>query len=173
MSATVDVAWGPNGLRSLLAAQVETVAVVDVLRFTTAVDVAVAAGAEVYPYRWNDGGAQAYAAEIGAELAVPTGDAGPDRPWSLSPSALCAVPSGTKLVLPSPNGAALAFAARQAGAGTVVGACLRNAAAIGRWLAGRPAHRVGVLAAGAPWSTRAAGTGPLRPALEDLLGVAP
>jgi 2-phosphosulfolactate phosphatase len=170
MSGAVDVAWGPNGLRSLLAAEVDAVVVIDVLRFTTAVEVAVAAGAHVYPYRWNDGGAPAYAEEVGAELAVPTEEAGPAHPWSLSPAALRSVPAGTRLVLPSPNGATLAFAAREAGKWPVVGACLRNATAVGNWLAGHPGRRIGVLAAGERWSTRSEGTGPLRPALEDLVG---
>jgi 2-phosphosulfolactate phosphatase len=70
------------------------------------------------------------------------------------------------LVLPSPNGSAIAAAAAS---GTVVAACLRNARAVAAWIAGnrgdRPAAPVTVIAAGERWPD-----GSLRPALEDLLG---
>jgi 2-phosphosulfolactate phosphatase len=69
-------------------------------------------------------------------------------------------------VLPSSNGSAISAAACGS---TVVAGCLRNAAAVGRWLAGsgygtqdRP---LAVIAAGERWPD-----GSLRPALEDLLG---
>jgi 2-phosphosulfolactate phosphatase len=72
------------------------------------------------------------------------------------------------LVLPSPNGSAVAAAAHGAGARVVAG-CLRNGGAVGRWLAasgyGRRERPVGVVAAGERWPD-----GSLRPALEDLLG---
>lgn len=162
---TVDVAWGPSGLRDL-APRSDVLVVVDVLRFTTAVDVAVARGASVYPYRWHDGSEAAYAAELGAELAVKGFEVDDAHPWSLSPVGLSRIPSATRLVLPSPNGAALAFAAREAGVDTVVAGCLRNAPAVGAWVAER-SGRIGVLAAGERWN---GATGPLRPALEDWLG---
>ncbi len=161
----VDVGWGPNGLRDL-APRSDVVVVVDVLRFTTAVDVAVARGAVVYPYRWHDGAEGEYAERLGAELAVKGADVGEDHRWSLSPVSLARIPAGTKLVLPSPNGAALAFAAREAGAKAVIAGCLRNAPAVGRWLSERGGS-VGVLAAGERWR---GATGPLRPAVEDWLG---
>lgn len=69
-----------------------------------------------------------------------------------------------RLVLPSPNGSAIASAT----AGTVVAACLRNATAVARWLGFRLADSgtaVTVIAAGERWPD-----GSLRPALEDLLG---
>jgi 2-phosphosulfolactate phosphatase len=162
----IDVGWGPNGLRDL-APRSDVVVVVDVLRFTTAVDVAVARGADVYPYRWHDGSEADYAGRIGAELAVPGYDVGRDHPWSLSPFDLSTIPTGTRLVLPSPNDAALAFAALAAGAGALVAACLRNAPAVAAWLAERRG-RIGLLAAGERWR---GATGPLRPAVEDWLGV--
>jgi 2-phosphosulfolactate phosphatase len=165
---SVDVAWGPSGLRAL-ARRCETVVIVDVLRFTTAVDVAVGRGAVVYPYRWHDGTEDEYAQQLGAELAVKDGEVGEDADgvrWTLSPARLSAIPPQTKLVLPSPNGAALAFGAHEAGARRVVAGCLRNAPAVGAWVASA-GGRVGVLAAGERWN---GATGPLRPAVEDWLG---
>ncbi|CAI7979810.1 2-phosphosulfolactate phosphatase [Frankia sp. Hr75.2] len=58
----------------------------------------------------------------------------PATPWSLSPTDLAHIPAGTRLVLPSPNGAALPAAAADIGA-TLIAGCLRNAAAVGSLLA--------------------------------------
>jgi 2-phosphosulfolactate phosphatase len=74
-------------------------------------------------------------------------------------------------VLPSPNGSAIAAAARDSRPSVaVVAGCLRNAAAVGRWLTasgyGTADRPVAVIAAGERWPD-----GSLRPALEDLLGV--
>jgi 2-phosphosulfolactate phosphatase len=87
---------------------------------------------------------------------------------SLSPTDLLTVEAGTRLVLPSPNGSALAFAARQHGATHVLAGCMRNASATAqaaRELAqGEP---IAIIAAGERWH---GATGPIRPAVEDLLG---
>ena len=155
--------WGPNGLRALAPAA-EVVVLVDVLRFTTAVCAALEAGATVLPYRWADDGAARFAAEHGAVLA---GMRGPGEP-SLSPSDLLRLAPGTRLVLPSPNGAALAVAASELGARYVLAGSLRNATAV--------ATAAAALAGGGPIAVVAAGerwhgaTGPLRPCVEDLVG---
>ncbi|HJT90031.1 MAG TPA: hypothetical protein VJ732_19305 [Bryobacteraceae bacterium] len=82
--------------------------IVDVLSFSTAVDVAVSRGAKIYPFPYGDEVAALAAAEsIGAVLAHPRGAAG--GPFSLSPASLLAVSAGTKLLLPSPNGARLSL----------------------------------------------------------------
>jgi 2-phosphosulfolactate phosphatase len=87
---------------------------------------------------------------------------------SLSPASFVDVTGLDRVVLPSPNGSALAFALAEAGV-TVVGACLRNARAVadvlGGWRASSPATRVSVVAAGERWPD-----GGLRPAVEDLWG---
>ncbi len=156
--------WGPSGLRRL-APRSDVVVIVDVLSFTTAVDVALGRGAAVLPYRWHDGGEAAYAAEHDAVVA----GEGPAAVWTLAPASLVDLPAGTRLVLPSPNGSALSFGAAEAGASTVLAGCLRNASAVGAAaarLAG-PDGVVSVIAAGERWN---GATGPLRPALEDLLG---
>jgi 2-phosphosulfolactate phosphatase len=130
-----------------------------VLRFTTAVEAAVAHGVAVYPYRWRDGTAVAFADSVKAILADGRDPAGP----SLSPSTLVALAPGTSLVLPSPNGATCAILASEAGSQVVAG-CLRNAAAVGAW-ADEADGPVTVIACGEKWPD-----GSLRPSLEDLLG---
>lgn len=160
----VRFAWGPDGLRAL-APGVDVVVVVDVLSFTTSVDVAVGRGAVVHPYALQDGGAAAYAERRGAVLAAPREQRSPDRPWTLAPSTLVDIPAGTRLVLPSPNGSALSFAAAETDAVTVLAGCLRNPSAVAGAVG--PDATVGVLAAGERWGVS---QGPLRPALEDLLG---
>ena len=56
----VRLGWGQHAVEAE-APRVAVVVVVDVLRFTTAVDAAVALGAHVHPYRWRDDGAAAFA----------------------------------------------------------------------------------------------------------------
>ncbi|WP_224059410.1 hypothetical protein [Streptomyces kanamyceticus] len=85
--------------------------VVDVLSFTTAVSVAVDAGTRVFPYRWRDESATAFAAQHGANLAVGRRAASATSPWTLSPASLRAAPFMPRLVLPSPNGSAIAASA--------------------------------------------------------------
>ncbi|MFD7060409.1 2-phosphosulfolactate phosphatase [Streptomyces sp. NPDC059906] len=157
--------WGPTGAQRL-APGVSCLVVVDVLSFTTSVTVAVESGTCVFPYPWRDETASAFAGQMAAELAVGRRAATTTSPWSLSPAALRRAPFTPRLVLPSPNGSAIAAAADGS---TVVAGCLRNATALGRWLAlhgyGTPAHPVAVIAAGERWPD-----GSLRPALEDLLG---
>lgn len=150
--------WGPVGAASAGVAA-GTVAVVDVLSFTTAVNVAVERGVAVYPAA-PVVDAAALARAVGAALAVDRGEVTAEQPWSLSPAMLQAAAAPARLVLPSPNGSAIAAAAR----GVVVAACLRNASAVAAWLAGREGP-VTVVAAGERWPD-----GSLRPALEDLLG---
>jgi 2-phosphosulfolactate phosphatase len=157
--------WGPTGA-ARLALGAACLVIVDVLSFTTAVSVAVQSGTRVYPYPWRDERAAAFAAQKDARLAVGRRSVTPTTPWSLSPAGLRKAPFTQRLVLPSPNGSAIAAAAPDL---PVVAACLRNVTAVGRWLTAQgygTAHRpVAVIAAGERWPD-----GTLRPALEDLLG---
>jgi 2-phosphosulfolactate phosphatase len=160
--------WGPDGLRRL-GPGAAAVVIVDVLRFTTAVSVAVGRGARVLPYPSEaDGSPETYAAQHNALLA---GSGRNHGGWSLSPTDLQELRAGTRLVLPSPNGSALAFGARQhARRAVVLAGCLRNASAVARWLAATTRAGAGpvvVVAAGERWPGDA---GTLRPAVEDLLG---
>ena len=76
----VRCAWGLFGAQAL-APDSDAVIVVDVLSFSTAVDVALARDATVFPYRWTDETASDFAE---SHLAVLAGRRGKDR-WSLSP----------------------------------------------------------------------------------------
>jgi 2-phosphosulfolactate phosphatase len=118
--------WGVDGLMALAPAAA-VVVLVDVLRFTTAVSVAVERGVNVMPAPWE----------------------GSVRPWTLSPRWIREHPSGSSLELTSANGAVLTAAAVHAGAPVVLAACCRNASAVGRAAA--------QLAAGAPIAVIAAG----------------
>ena len=129
------------------------------IRFTTTVEAAVTRGVAVYPYRWRDATAAAFAGSVQALLADGRDPAGP----SLSPSSMGALPPGTSLVLPSPNGSTCAILAAEAGARVTAG-CLRNAAAVAAW-ADKADGPVTVIACGEKWPD-----GSLRPSLEDLLG---
>jgi 2-phosphosulfolactate phosphatase len=157
--------WGLTGARALVAdAQPGDVAVVvDVLSFTTTLSVALDRGISVHPYPWAAAEAPAYADERHAVLALGRRAGLAEGSVSLSPASFDGVSGIERVVLPSPNGSAISFALRDAGV-TVIGACLRNAAAVGRWLADR-GGRVAVIAAGERWPD-----GSLRPAVEDLWG---
>src|SRR5689334_3193381 len=98
--------WGLKGLEAL-APSSDAIVIIDVLSFSTAVDVAVARRARVFPYGGESESACAYAASLGAELAEPKRTL--DR-WSLSPASLASLPEGARLVLPSPNGSTLSLA---------------------------------------------------------------
>jgi 2-phosphosulfolactate phosphatase len=157
--------WGSDGLRQLGPAA-GAVVIVDVLRFTTAVSVAVGRGARVLPYPWAGGDAETYAAQHNAWLAGRR----ENGEWSLSPTGLARLPAGSRLVLPSPDGSALAFGARErAPAARVLAGCLRNASAVAStasavlpW-----GGSVVVIGAGERWTGQ---PGHLRVAVEDLLG---
>lgn len=156
--------WGIDGLHAL-APHADVVIVVDVLRFTSAVSAALESGSTVYPYPWAPTSTAAgdFASEHDAVLAGDREARGP----SLSPTDLLAG-CPARLVLPSPNGATLATAARQSGASRVFAGCLRNATATAAYIRSRiPAPSVAVIAAGERWGDAG---GPLRPAVEDMLG---
>jgi 2-phosphosulfolactate phosphatase len=159
--------WGLTGAHALVAdARPGDVAVVvDVLSFTTTLTVALERGIAVYPYPWAAQAASAYADERGAVLARGRREGLGTGSVSLSPRSFEDVDTSgiDRVVLPSPNGSSIAFALADAGV-TVVGACLRNAPAVGRWLTST-AGRISVVAAGERWPD-----GALRPAVEDLWG---
>jgi 2-phosphosulfolactate phosphatase len=156
--------WGLEGLRELAPIS-DVVVIVDVLRFTSAVSAAIESGCTVFPYRWAQSDAADFARARSATLAGLREDGG----LSLSPTDLLTLNEHHRIVLPSPNGSTLAFAARDLGARNVFAGCLRNASATAR--AARhiaaPGGSIAVVAAGEQWN---GSEGPLRPAVEDLLG---
>ncbi|MFI7600535.1 2-phosphosulfolactate phosphatase [Actinoplanes sp. NPDC049681] len=153
--------WGLSGAQAV-GQDADVVVVVDVLSFTTTLSVAVEAGAEVLPYRWNDATAARRAAERKAVLAVGRSEARPGD-ISLSPATIRANPV-PRILLPSPNGSTISLLLGERGA-TVVGAALRNFSAVAQWILRAPGATVAVVAAGEQW-----GDGSLRAAVEDLWG---
>ncbi|QUF07197.1 2-phosphosulfolactate phosphatase [Actinosynnema pretiosum subsp. pretiosum] len=152
----VRLEWGGEGV-SALGGECAVLVVVDVLSFTTAVDIAVSRGASVRPVVWDERGSV-----VGSR-------------WALRPSSLLEVPPGEEVVLASPNGATLCALAGATGA-VVLAGCLRNAGAVAaaavELAGGGP---IGVVPAGERWgvdltSGTPASAGPLRPCAEDLLG---
>jgi 2-phosphosulfolactate phosphatase len=155
----IRLEWGPEGV-DVLAAECGVLVIVDVLSFSTAVDVAVSRGARILPLPYQDREAARAAKAAGAVL-------GGERKWSLRPASLTDIPAGTLLALPSPNGASLCVRAAATGVRVIAG-CLRNARTVaGHALAAAGRRPVGVIAAGERWSV---GGRPLRPSFEDLVG---
>jgi 2-phosphosulfolactate phosphatase len=148
--------WGQHGI-SALAPGADVLVIVDVLSFSTCVEIATTRGAVILPHRWRDQSAERFALRERAELARPRGMGG----YSLSPASYLTVKAGTRIVLPSPNGASLSLAT--GGKPTLAG-CLRNATAVARAIS-QLGGSVAVIPAGEHWPEKS-----LRPALEDLLG---
>jgi 2-phosphosulfolactate phosphatase len=149
--------WGTHGVEQLAKIS-DVLIVVDVLSFSTAVDIAVSNGAIVFPYGNRDGQMEEYArvrmARIAEKVRTQSG-------FSLSPASLRQVPRGYRLVLPSPNGGALSLAGDETVTFT---ACLRNAGAVAR-AALQYGSTFAVIPAGERWPD-----GSLRPAIEDWIG---
>jgi len=152
----VRLEWGPAGVAALVRV-CSVLVVVDVLSFTTAVDVAVSRGATVLPLRWG---------QEPPPGAVVAGRRGSPGAWSLSPPSLLDLPAGIHLALPSPNGATLSVAAASSGIPVLAG-CLRNASAVAAAasvIAG-PGGVIGVAPSGERWPDDR-----LRVSIEDLMG---
>jgi 2-phosphosulfolactate phosphatase len=150
--------WGEHGI-AVLAPISDVMIIIDVLSFSTSVDVAVTQGAMVFPSRWRDEAALAYAISVGAILADlgrhPTG-------YSLSPASLTGILTGMRIVLPSPNGATLTLAAKFT---PVLAGCLRNARAVAA-VACKYGRKIAVIPAGERWKDDSS----LRRSFEDLIG---
>jgi 2-phosphosulfolactate phosphatase len=164
--ADVRLEWGPEGVE-VLGADCAVLVIVDVLSFCTTTDLVLGRGGRVLPVRWRDHRAAEAAKTAGATLAG-------EGAWTLRPSSVTEIPSGTLLALPSPNGATLCDAAAGTGAKVLAG-CLRNASAVAahaaELAAGGP---IGVVPAGERWGIDVlsdhGASGSLRPCVEDQLG---
>jgi 2-phosphosulfolactate phosphatase len=148
--------WGEEGLRSLRGDS-DALIIVDVLSFSTAVDVALSRGAIILPHRWKDENAGERARQLGAALAGPRREGG----LSLSPASMLRVGAGQRVLLPSPNGSTLSLLTGEI---PTYAGCLRNAPAVAR-AAAAGGRRISVIPAGEHWHG-----GGLRVALEDWLG---
>ena len=151
--------WGLNGVRQLAPIS-DAIIIVDVLSFSTAVDIAIGNDALVYPYRWNDETAMTFARSHDAILARGRDESRTD--YTLAPSSLLHIPPQTRLVLPSPNGSTLSLAT---GDTPTLAGCIRNAKTVAN-AAATSGQRIGIIPAGERWKS----DGTLRPALEDLIG---
>ncbi|MGN6378734.1 MAG: 2-phosphosulfolactate phosphatase [Gaiellales bacterium] len=162
MTPGVRFEWGERGAAALAPGS-DVVVIVDVLSFTTAVEVAVGRGASVHPTAEDDERTAAIAMRVGGIVAVRRGQTTAAAPFSLSPGSLTDIPAGTVLVLPSPNGSRIS-AAVAGGPALVVAGSLRNASAVAADLRAR-GGRISVVACGERWPDDS-----LRPALEDAIG---
>ncbi|MBH1932429.1 2-phosphosulfolactate phosphatase [Serratia rubidaea] len=155
---SVRLEWGIEAVEQL-AEMADCIIIVDVMSFSTCISLALDNGAQVYPYPWKDESAIAYGNERGAHIASTerrlTGNG-----YSLSPSSLKNIEQGARLVLPSPNGSAISFRAKETAAAVFSG-CFRNMAATAR--ACHQFKRILVVPCGERWPN-----GTLRPAVEDL-----
>lgn len=150
--------WGEQGVAKLAPIS-DVVVIVDVLSFSTCVEIATNNGAIVFPYQWKDESAADYALSVNAQLASSKRTC--NDGYSLSPASVMNIPTGTRLVLPSPNGSTLTLGTGQT---PTLAGCLRNCEAIAHF-AQTYGSRISVIPAGEKWED-----GSLRPALEDLIG---
>lgn len=151
--------WGLHGIQALASIS-DVVIIVDVLSFTTCVDIAVSNGAVIFPYRFKDESAVAFAKSKSALLAGSRRDATTE--FSLSPASIAKISEGTRLVLPSPNGSTLTLST---GNTPTIAGCLRNCQAVAE-NAANLGKTIAVIPAGEKWEN----DGSLRPAIEDLIG---
>ena len=149
--------WGEHAVAHLAPIS-DVVVIVDVLSFSTCVEIATQRDAVIFPYRWKDETAETFAVSVGAELADNKRN---DSRYSLSPISLTDIPKGTRLVLPSPNGATLTLGT---GPTPTLTGCLRNARAVAL-AAQKYGKRIAIIPAGERWPDRS-----LRPAFEDWIG---
>lgn len=150
--------WGAHGVAALAPIS-DVLIIVDVMSFCTSVDIAVARGATIFPYREKDESAAEFAAAHNAELAD---SKRVTSRYSLAPESLLQIRPGERLVLPSRNGSTLALGV---GPTPVLAGCLRNARAVAR-AAMTYGPRIAVIPAGERWKDDMS----LRPAFEDLMG---
>ncbi|WP_371814316.1 2-phosphosulfolactate phosphatase [Brevibacillus sp. HB1.1] len=156
LNYTARFDWGYEGVEQVGAAS-DMIVIIDVLSFSTCVDIVTGRGGIVYPYQVKEESAVAFAKQKAALLAGKRGE-----PISLSPACLKMVPMGSRMVLPSPNGSTCTLLAKKTGA-KVIAACLRNASSVARYIQQQKGS-VTVIACGERW-----GNGALRPAIEDMI----
>lgn len=160
--------WGPTGIKRA-AARGDIIIVVDVLRFSSAVTIATAYGATLYPHPLNED-ARDYAARLGLPL-IHGGLASAEEARSLAPSSFGPDDAGRSYVVSSANGAACADYTD--GASAVIAGALLNATATAEQAMALHAGSnavITVIACGERWAADESVVDQLRPCLEDYLG---
>jgi 2-phosphosulfolactate phosphatase len=157
MITSINLGWGLNGINHYKKTS-DVIIIVDVLSFSTCVDIAVNNEAEIIPYRFKEESVVEYAKQLNAQ---PASLHRIKSEYSLSPVSLQNIKPRTRLVLSSPNGSELSLSAGNA---LTLCGCLRNAEAVGRY-ASKTGNNITIIPAGEKNSD-----GSLRPAVEDLIG---
>ena len=153
----INCEWGIDGINKF-SSQSEITIIVDVLSFSTCVDIALSQKAIVYPYVYKDDSAIDYAAANDAVLA--SFNRSKDK-FSLSPLSLKKISEGTRIVLPSPNGSDLSLCSLSK---VTLCACFRNYRLVAEY-ANSISENIVVIPAGEKWPN-----GTMRFAIEDYLG---
>ncbi|AKG21428.1 2-phosphosulfolactate phosphatase [Calothrix sp. 336/3] len=148
--------WGQKGVEKLAKIS-DVIIIVDILSFSTCVEIANSRNAIIFPCDRSQEFASEFAHSVNAELAKKRGDRG----YSLSPTSLMKISKHTRLVLPSPNGSSLSLGT---GKTPTLAGCLRNCRTVAL-AAMKYGNRVAVIPAGEKWED-----GSLRPGFEDSIG---
>jgi len=154
----IRLEWGQNGVEQLSVIS-DVIIIVDILSFSTCVDIVTNNFASVIPYKWKDETAVEFAKGKNAILADPKRQH--STSYSLSPTSLLNVKRQEKIVLPSPNGSTLSLATRDT---LTLCGCLRNAKVVAEY-AMKAGKKIALVPAGEQWPD-----GSLRPCFEDLIG---
>src|SRR4028119_2002903 len=93
--------WGFQGVAQLAPIS-DVIIIVDILSFSTCVEIATNNGAIIFPYQWKDESASNYAKLMNAQLA--SKERKSNDGYSLSPASMINIPAETRVILPSPNG---------------------------------------------------------------------
>src|SRR5487761_1265535 len=96
--------WGVEGATELGQTS-RVLIVVDLMSFSTAVDVAVAHGAAAYPCQFAKGASKALALRVGGIETVARRATTFAEPFSLSPATMALARPGMKIIVASTNGA--------------------------------------------------------------------
>ncbi len=153
----INCEWGIEGINKYSSDSDVTV-IIDVLSFSTCVDIALSRNGFIFPYKFKDSSAIEYAKTNNALLASFSRS---KCDFSLSPVSLKNINKGTRLVLPSPNGSELSLSSRSS---VTLCACLRNYRAVAEY-ANSISENIVVIPAGEKWPN-----GTIRFAIEDYLG---
>ena len=154
----IRLEWGQKGVEELSPIS-DVVIIIDILSFSTCVDIVTGNLASVIPYKWKDETAIEFAKNKNAILADSKRQG--STSYSLSPSSLLTAKKGEQIVLPSPNGSTLSLTT---GKTTTLCGCLRNATVIAEY-AMKLGKKIALIPAGEKWPDQS-----LRPCFEDLIG---